>query len=48
MKINIDNFEAFNNELYDLVIVPMDNDVGGGRLEKEEIDIIKNVQMQSH
>lgn len=41
MKINIDNFEAFNNELYDLVIVPMDNDVGGGRLEKEEIDIIK-------
>lgn len=41
MKINIDNFECLENELYDLIIVPINNDVGGGKITKDEIDIIK-------
>lgn len=41
MKINIDNFECHHDELHDLTIVPINNDVGGGEITKDEIDIIK-------
>ena len=36
--ITLDNFEKIDE--YELCLVPEDNDVGGGRITKEEIDII--------
>ena len=41
MKITLENFESHNDDIYDLVIIPEDNDVGGGRITKEEIDVIQ-------
>ena len=40
MDINLDNFERLNSDIFDLVIIPTHNDIGGGKIIKEEIDII--------
>ena len=42
MKINLTNFDDHSRDLYDLVLVPMDIDIGGGRITKSEIDVIQN------
>ena len=43
MRVNIENFEkCFDSaSMYDLSLTPADWDVGGGRMTKEELDIIK-------
>lgn len=41
MKINLDNFEKNREELYELIVEPKNMDVGGGKITKEEIDIIQ-------
>lgn len=41
MKIDLNNFEKHDADIFDLTIVPLDNDIGGGRVTKEEIDIIR-------
>lgn len=41
MNITLENFEKTRTEIYDVVLVPQNNDIGGGSITKEEIDIIK-------
>ena len=42
MKINLTNFDDHSRDLYDLVLAPMDIDIGGGRITKSEIDVIQD------
>lgn len=41
MQIDVSNFDDHSRDLYDLVIVPTDIDIGGGRMTKAEIDIVQ-------
>lgn len=41
MKVNLANFDDHSRDLYDLVIIPQDIDIGGGRITKSEIDVIQ-------
>lgn len=40
--MDLTNFTKHNKDLFDLVLIPEENDVGGGKMKRQEIDVIKN------